>query len=317
MNTALSVVLFVIGLALVLYFAEKLVEGVVGTSVGFGVSAFVLSVVFIGFDPENLGVGAVGSFEGSHGIALGAIVGAAMVAIALAFGLTAIFAPMEFGKAPRSVLVIPVAAGALLAVLARDGLLSRLDGIFLLLGFAVAVLFVVFLSRRGMDIEPGGEVEEVLEEEDAPGRWKSLGLFVVALAAIIAGSELLVHSAQHLIEAIGISDTLFGMTILAFLVSIEELARELPAAMKGRADITFGNVVGSVLAFFLFNAGIIALVRPVQVGTPVLHFYLPVALATIVFISLLMFSRRMPRWAGVVLLAAYVAFVAGGFTGWA
>jgi cation:H+ antiporter len=314
-NTALAAVLFVVGLALVVYFAEKLVEGVVGTSLGFGVSAFILSVVFIGFDPENLGVGAVGSFEGSHGIALGAIIGAAMVAIALAFGLTALFAPMKFGQAPRSVLVVPVAAGALLAVLARDGLLSRLDGIFLLLGFGVAVLFLVFLSRQGMDIEPGGEVEEVLEEEHAPGRWKSLALFVVSLVAIIAGSELLVHSAQHLVEAIGISDTLFGMTILAFLVSIEELARELPAAMKGRADITFGNVVGSVLAFFLFNAGIIALVRPVEVGTPVLHFYLPVALATIVFISLLMVSRRMPRWAGVVLIAAYVAFVTGGFVG--
>jgi cation:H+ antiporter len=92
MNAIVSIALFVAGLVLVIYFAEKLVKGAVGTSLGFGISAFLVSVIFIGFDPENLAVGAVGSFEGIAGIALGSIIGAAMVAIALAFGITALFA---------------------------------------------------------------------------------------------------------------------------------------------------------------------------------------------------------------------------------
>ncbi|MFW6189294.1 MAG: sodium:calcium antiporter [Planctomycetota bacterium] len=317
MNTAIAGVIFVVGMVLVVYFAEKLVEGVVGTSLGFGVSAFLLSVVFIGFDPENLGVGAVGSFHGAHGIALGSIVGAAMVAVALAFGLTAVFVPLEFKRAPRSILVVPVAAAALPAGLALDGVLGRADGALLLAAFALAVAYLSLLSKRGVDIEPGGEVAEVLEEEETPGRGKSLALFAVSLLAIIVGSEMLVSGAARLIEALGVSETVFGMTILAFLVSVEELARELPAAVKGRSDITFGNVVGSVLAFFLFNAGIIALVRPVQVSQTVLRFYMPVALGTVVFISVLMAFRRIRRWAGAVLVAVYVAFVAGGYLGWA
>jgi len=91
------------------------------------------------------------------------------------------------------------------------------------------------------------------------------------------------------------------------------VARELPAALKGRPDITFGNVLGSVLAFFLFNAGIIALVRPVPVSDTVLQFFLPVGLATVVFISSVMLRRTVPRWAGAVLVLLYLLFVAGGY----
>jgi cation:H+ antiporter len=82
-----------------------------------------------------------------------------------------------------------------------------------------------------------------------------------------------------------IADLPFGMTILAFLVSIEELERELSAARQGRPDISFGNVLGSILAVFLYNAGIIALVRPVPVARAVLTFYLSLTFITIAIVS--------------------------------
>lgn len=102
MNPAVSLALFVVGLGLVICFAERLVKGTVGMSVSFGVSTFLISVIFIGFDPENLAVGAVASYEGVAGIALGSIIGAAMVAIAFAFGITAMLAPMRFEKVSRA-----------------------------------------------------------------------------------------------------------------------------------------------------------------------------------------------------------------------
>jgi cation:H+ antiporter len=137
--------------------------------------------------------------------------------------------------------------------------------------------------------------------------------FTLALAGIVVGSELLVRSSQPLIAALGLSETTFGMTILALVVSVEEVARELPAALKGRPDITFGNVLGSVLAFFLFNAGAIALVRPLPVSEAVLQFYLPVSVGTVVLISAVMWGRTVPRWAGAVLILLYLIFVAGGY----
>lgn len=313
MNLFVALALFVIGLGLVIYFAEKLVKGVIGTSLGFGVSAFLISVVFIGFDPENLAVGAAAAYNGVAGIALGSIIGAAMVAIALAFGITALIAPMKFERAPRQVLVVPILAVILLGGLALDGQLSRMDGAILLAGFVLSVLYLLWLSKRGLDIKATGEVAETLEEAEPIGRWKSAGLLGVSLIAIVVGSELLVTGAETLIAQIGLSDTVFGMSVLALLVSVEELARELPAARQGKAEISFGNVAGSILAFFLFNAGIMALVSPIVVSNQVLNFYLPVCLLTVAVVSLFMLTRRVPRWAGAILVALYVVFVVGGY----
>jgi cation:H+ antiporter len=222
---------------------------------------------------------------------------------------------MEFSKAPKPVLLVPVLAVLLMGGLGWDGTLSRLDGALLLGAFFVAVLYLLWLGRRGLAIEATGEVAEALEEAEELSKWRSLGLLLLSLAAIVAGSELLVLGSRTIIDEMGVSDTVFGMTILAFLVSIEELARELPAAMKGRPEITYGNVAGSVLAFFLFNAGIIALVNPLPMTPRVLEFYLPLALATVLFISLFMAFRKVPRWAGGLLVLLYLLFVARGYLG--
>lgn len=308
----LSLMLFVIGLGLVIAFAEQLVKGALSTSLSLGVSPFLVSVLFIGFDPENLAVGAV---EGVAGIALGSIIGAAMVAIALAFGVTALCIPMAFGQAPKRVLAVPIVAGLLLELLCLDGQLSRGDGAVLLLGFVLAIVYLVRLSKRGLDISPRGESVEILKETEASGKWRAVGLFVLSLVAIIVGSEMLVASSKTILASLGLSDTVFGMTILALAVSIEELARELPAALQGRPEISFGNVVGSILAFFLCNAGIIAMVQPIPVSEQVLRFYLPLCLLTIIVVSLLMLRRQIPRWAGAVLVGLYLLFVTGGSIG--
>ncbi|MDS1031597.1 hypothetical protein RDV77_03030 [Porphyromonadaceae sp. NP-X] len=313
MNTLQSILLFILGIALVLYFAEKLVKGTVGISLGFGISTFIISVIFIGFDPENLAVGAVGSYEGASGIALGSIIGAAMVAIALAFGLTALIAPMKFEKAPKQILIIPVLAVLLLGLLGLDGQLSRIDGAVLLLGFVLSIIYLIRLSKKGLDIQPMGEVAETLEDAGKLNKWKSLGIFILSLAGVVLGSELLVRSSQSIIAKMGLSDTVFGMTILAFLISIEELARELPAAIKGRPEISYGNVIGSILAFFLFNAGIIALVKPITVDPETLKYYLPICLVTTLIVSIFMSTKKVSRLAGAVLVLLYVAFAAVGF----
>jgi len=313
MSIIVAILLFVVGLGLVIYFAEKLVEGTVATSLGFGLSTFLISVIFLGFDPENLAAGAVGSFEEVAGIALGSVIGAAMVAIGLAFGITALVAPLEFEQAPKKVLTVPPLAIVLFAGLSLDGRLSRLDGIILLLGFVVAILVLIYWSRQGLDIQPTGEVAETIEAEAEPNRWKSLGLLLLSLVGIIAGSEMLVRGSETIIARLGLSEALFGMTILALLVSIEELARELPAALQGRSEISYGNVAGSVLAFFLFNAGIIALVRPVPVGSDVLRFYLPLCFVTLLVGTFFLWRKRVPRWGGAVLIGLYVVFFAAGY----
>ncbi len=194
-----------------------------------------------------------------------------------------------------------------------DGLLSRLDGGMLLAAFGLAILYLVRLGRRGLDIQASGEVGHRLQKGNIPGKWPSLGLFILSLVAVVVGSELLVSGAQTLLTRFHISDLPFGMTVLAFLVSIEELERELPAARQGRPDISFGNVLGSILSSLLCNAGIIALVRPVPIDRVVLTFYLPLAFITAAVVSGFMLTKRIPRWAGGVLILLYAVFVMGGW----
>lgn len=313
MSLWLAIAMFIGGLALVIYFAEKLVAGVVGTAAGFGLSVFWISVVFVGFDPENLAVGVTGSYEQVSGFALGSVVGAAMVAVALALGVTALIVPLAFEQVPRRILLVPVLAVALAWGLMLDGELSRLDGGILLLGYVAAVGYLLRLNRRGVDIKAGGEVAETLEKLGERSRWKALGLMLLSLVAIVVGSEMLVTASSSLLARLGWTDTLFGMTVLAFLISVEEVARSLPAALNKRPDITYGNVLGSVLAFFLFNAGVIALVRPVPVDEQTQWFYMPVCVATVVLTSIVMATRKVPRWIGGILVAIYTAFIGYGF----
>jgi cation:H+ antiporter len=231
----------------------------------------------------------------------------------LAFGIAAVVAPMTFAQVPPPIVVVQLLAVGPFAMLALDGELSRVDGGILLVGFGLAVLSLVYFGRRGLDITPSGEVGHRLEKGTIPGTWPYLGLFLLSLVAIVVGSELLVSGAQALLARFRISDLPFGMTVLAFLVSIEEIERELPAARQGRPDISFGNVVGSILAFFLCNAGVIALVRPVPVDHAVLTFYLPLAFITTAMVSGVMLTKRVPRWAGSVFILLYAVFVVGGW----
>ncbi|PSQ64443.1 MAG: calcium:sodium antiporter [Bacteroidetes bacterium QH_2_64_74] len=286
MSLFTGAVLFGLGLGLVLFFAERLVDSTIGVSHRLGVSTFLISVVFIGFDPENLAVGAVASYEATAGIALGTIVGAAMVALALAFGITALIVPLDFERAPRRILMLPVGAVALVTLLALDGMLSRIDGAILLVGYVGAVALLLRWERQDIHVAPTEAVETEVEVDEEAGLIGSVGWFVASLAGIVGGSELLVRGA-------------------------EEVARELPAALKGRPDISYGNVLGSALAFFGFNAGVIALVRPVPVDPVTQHFYLPVCAGTVLLIALLMWRRRVPRWGGGLLLLAYGVFVFG------
>ena len=128
MDILSPLVLFGVGLGLIMFFAEQLVKGVVGTSMGFGLSPFLLSVICIGVDPDNLAVGTVASAEGADGMALGSILGGAMVAVALAFGLAALVAPMTFAPVPPQVVAVQMLAVGLLATLSLHGQLSRVDG---------------------------------------------------------------------------------------------------------------------------------------------------------------------------------------------
>lgn len=306
--------LAVLGLVVVIVFSERLVKATVGVARTAGLSTFLIAVIFLGFDPENLAVGAVGVQQGATGLALGTVLGSAMVAIALAVGVAAVIVPMRFAAVPRPILGLTVAVVVGFAALAADGRLSRVDGAVLLAAYPVTVVALIWLGRRGLDVQPSGEVAKTLTKQ--PGRTRpvvAVLVLLVCLAGIVVGGELLVYAAQQLIGGLGLSQTAIGMSVLALAISAEELGRTVPAARAGRPEIAVGNLVGSVLAFFCFNAGIIALIAPLELDPVTQRFYLPVVVGTVVLVCALLLTRRLTRTAGVLLVLVYLGFVVVGF----
>lgn len=117
-----------------------------------------------------------------------------MVAVALAFGIAGVVAPMRFGEVPRRVLAVPVLGALLLGGLALDGQLSRIDGAVLLLGYAAAVGYLMCLSRQGVSIEASGEVAKEMCKAEHLGKAKSTRFLAISLVMVVAASELLVEA---------------------------------------------------------------------------------------------------------------------------
>jgi cation:H+ antiporter len=313
LDVSVAAGLFVVGLGLIFHFREDLVKGAVGASSGLGTTAYIVSIVLIVLDPGNLIVGITGSIEGLAGIALGSVVGASMVTMALATGVMTLITPVSFQDSPRRVLVLPLMAEVLFGILSLDGLISRTDGSVLLLGFVLSALYLLRLSKRGLDIRPSGEIVSVLDKGASLGRRESLLLIGVSVAALVIGSIILLAGARVLMAGFGVSDTAFGMTVLPLLVGLEGLVREFPAFIRKRVEMSYAVITGPTLAFFLFNAGVIASVQPVPVDARTLSFYLPLTVVTTIVSSAFMYTGRIPRWGGALLLILYMAFFAGGF----
>lgn len=128
-------------------------------------------------------------------------------------------------------------------------------------------------------------------------------MLVLVLAAVRPGSQLLVRSWKGLVARYRVLETASGIPVLALAVSVEELDCELPAALQGRSKPSLANIVGSALAFFLFNAGVVALVDPAPGERVTRVLCLPMCLATVVFLALVLKREAVPRWAGGALVA--------------
>jgi cation:H+ antiporter len=233
-----------------------------------------------------------------------------MVATAFAIGLTAIIKPVEFSLSRKGVLLIAPIAVLVAWLLSLDGTLSRVDGVVLLGVFVGLVAYLLWEGKRGLVIQ--GEAHEAMAEvqREHHSRIFYIGLVIATLVGLVIGAELAVWGTKRILDVSGISGTLFGMTVVAFAVSVEELARTLLPVVKGHSEIAVGNVIGSAAYFFTFNAGLIALVAPLLVASQVRWNYYPFALAAAVLVGILALQERIGRAGGALLLGLYVAFVA-------
>jgi cation:H+ antiporter len=295
-SSAVALALLVGGVVLVVAGAELFFEGLLAAAARLGVSAFALTALVSGFELENIAAGIAANVKGLENAAAGTFLGGTtFLALAVA-GLGALVAPLK-AQLPLAVLAWTAAAPVPLLLLALDGEVSRLDGGLLLSWF---VLAMAGLWRAGRGLL-GVPVE----------RKRFILLRVLfGLALLTAAGEMLGEGLRRVVSRFGVSETLLGNTAIAASVEAEEVARVAVPARRGRGDIALGNVVGTIVHFIAFNAGVIALVRPLDLDSASRRLHLPVAVASPVFLVFLLAWRGgLSRVAGALLLVVYAAYV--------
>lgn len=300
--------LFVTGLLLIVAGATALVRGASGLAAAAGVPPLVvgLTVVSMGTSAPELAVSVAAGLKGNTELAMGNVVGSNILNILLILGLSAAITPLAVQKQlVRLDVPLMIFVSAVVYVLAMDTRISTPESALLLAGLAAYLVYQLLQGRK-----EGGLPTGVVDQPHAA--WYVNATFLlVGLGLLVLGSHWFVGSAVTVAQALGMSDLLIGLTLVALGTSLPEVATSVVAAFKGEGDIAVGNVVGSNLFNLLGVLGATGVVATggVPVSPGALGFDLPVMLAVAVACLPVFFSGLVvARWEGFLFLAYYLAY---------
>ena len=298
------------GLLVLVWSADRFVDGAAATARHFGMPMLLVGMVIIGFGtsaPEMV-VSAIAALQGNPGVALGNAYGSNIANIGLILGVTALLSPVAV--APQILRrELPILLGITLFAVwqVRDGSVTRAEAVMLLLVFGGLMAWTIWRGLHGN----AGEGDSGEQPPDMPlGR--ALLWLVVGLGLLVLSSRLLVWGAVEIARGFGVSDLVIGLTIVAIGTSLPELASSVAAARKGENDIAIGNVIGSNFFNTLAVVGIAGAISPMQTEAAVWTRDVPAMLALTVLLFAFGFKARgqgqIGRLKGVLLLAGYVGY---------
>jgi len=310
----LDVAILVVGIGVLYFGADWLVRGAARMAASLGISPIVvgLTVVSLGTSAPELVVCVVAALEGRPALATGNVLGSNLANMGLILGMTALITPLAVQ--PRVVsreMPIMLAITVGLYALLWDLNLGRVDGLILL---GVLGLYLVSAFRTvGEEPEMLGDVGDLLaaEEEKIPLRFRDFMLVVAGSLGLVLGGYSIVEGAVGVGTALGISEVVIGLTVVAIGTSLPELATSVVAAIRKEADIAVGNVIGSNIFNLAGILGITALVAPIPIERTVLtHELVVVTLMSLALFPLVRMGWRLRRWEGAILITGYLgAFV--------
>ena len=323
----LPIVAVVLGLAVLVWSADKFVDGAVGVARFFGMSTLLIGMVIVGFGtsaPEMV-VSALSAMENAPELALGNAYGSNIANIALILGVTALISPVIV-KRDALKRDVPILIGVTVVAIieAADGSISRMDGVVLLLLFAGIMGFNIWSELRA---KKKASAQEMVADDGDESRKaslpKSVAWLLLGLTLLVLSSRCLVWGAVSIAQALGVSDLLIGLTIVAVGTSLPELASSIAAARKGENDLAFGNIVGSNLFNTLTVVGIASTSSPMHTVDP-LVFSRDLPVVAVLTVLLLLFGLpvrkkrldanglrigRINRLEGSTFLAIYVGYI--------
>lgn len=301
----LTVVYLMSGFILLWRGGDLLVDGADAFARSHGVPPTLAGVFILGFGTSmpELAVTALAALDGEAGIAVGNVVGSNIANVALVLGTAALLGVVHVNRFLLKVeMPVGIAASVLAFVLVMDGSVDRIDGFILLGVFALYLAFALGTVRH-RDIDEG---------EPPPKRaWFDLGKAAVALAAVVGGAELFKTGAIQTAEALGVSKVIIGSTLVALATSLPELATAIAAARAKKVDLVLGNIIGSNIFNLLLVLGTAGVLVDQAVERSVVTVLMPLmlVLAIMPLVISVVDQRRVRRWAGILLLLIYAAFL--------
>lgn len=253
------------GFILLVWSADRFVEGAAATAKHAGMPSLLIGMVIVGFGtsaPEMV-VSAMAAIDGNPDLALGNALGSNIVNTGLILGLTAIITPILVqSKIVRKEIPLLLLISSVLGYFLWDGSLTRLESILLLVGFFSLIGWSIYSAMKGKGDKLESEMDQELIEHEMPIK-KAVFWLVIGLVLLIVSSRVLVWGAVSIAEALGVSDLIIGLTIVALGTSLPELAASIIAVRKGEHDIAIGNVVGSNMFNLLAVVGIAGVISPI------------------------------------------------------
>lgn len=311
----LALVAIVLGLALLVWSADRFIDGAAATANYLGMPPLLIGMVIIGFGTSapELFISALAASQGNPGLALGNAYGSNIANIGLILGLTAILSPIAVkASVLRKELPILAAITLLSGLLLINGQISRLDAIIMLVVFAAIMGWSIREGFKGRAEPIIGTTEESVDTDQMTLK-QALIWLVIGLVLLIVSSRALVWGAVEIATALGVSDLIIGLTVVAIGTSLPELASAFASIKKGEHDLALGNVIGSNLFNTLAVVGLAGVIHPLNVDPELLTRDWPVmaALTAALFVMGYGFKGkigRINRVEGGLLLCVFIGY---------
>ena len=304
-----TVVLLIVGMALLIKGADFFVDGASSIAKALKVPTLIigLTLVSIGTSLPEARVSINSSIANMNDMSVGNVVGSNIFNTLLILGLSSVLIVLaidsDMKKFDIPIMVGVYALAILFSFVISPNVLEVWEGIIFLVLFITYLVFLVLRAKKQ-------NLPEEKEETKKKPIWLSMILVVVGGAGIIFGGDLVVNNAATMAKALGMSEALVGLTIVSVGTSLPELVTSVVAAIKKEKDIAIGNIVGSNIFNIVFILGMSATISPIFVSNSTLIDML-VMLATGIFTAIIGFTcKNMRKWQGVVMMLAYVGYLA-------
>ena len=302
------------GLILLIWGADRFVHGSAAIARNLGVAPLMIGLTIVAFAtsaPEIL-VSVVAALRGETDLAVGNAIGSNIANIGLVLGVTALIRPIELKSATlRREMPALLAVSLLTVALFLDSQLNRVDGFVLLTGLVIVIIWLVRLGLRSSSTDP---LQADFEAEIPKDMKTSVAIMwlIIGLGALLVGAELLVDGAIDIARAVGVSEVVIGITLVALATSLPELAVSAVSALRGEYGLAIGNIVGSNIFNLLAVIGVAAAIQPAVLPPSVLslHIFVMVAFTLVLFAITYEYDGRgaISRFEGFALVTAFLAY---------